>query len=134
MKIVIVDDDESFLSDMPTSGNRVCVETLHVSWEEIAATHNSAFDAAKDILSREPDVIFLDHTLGYKPAGQWRGPETGKDVARELRSLGFGCRLISISSEKQPYCDAYCGKRKMLDMSLSALVEYVTALTAECKA
>ena len=132
MKIIIVDDDGCELTGIAPSEGEVVVETLQVEWNDSNVTHKSAFEAARDILSRNPDVVFLDHDLGYKSPVWGRPPETGKDVAHCLREQGFAGSLVGTSSHNQPYCDVKSGK--VQGEPLSWLVDFVRpALTAESK-
>ncbi len=132
MKIIIVDDDGFELTSIAPSDGEITTGTIRVSWNDDLLTHRSAYDAAQEIISQGPDVVFLDHDLGYKSQVWGRPPETGADVARILRDQGFTGRLIGTSSKDQPYCDAKSGKVRK--KPLSWLVEFARpVLTTENK-
>lgn len=132
MKIIIIDDDGFELTSIASSEGDVVTGTVRVSWNDDLVTHSSAYEAAREILSQGPSVIFLDHDLGYKAQVWGRSPETGADVARALREQGFTGRLIGTSSKDQPYCDAKSGKVRK--KPLSWLVEFIRpTLTVESK-
>jgi len=117
MKILIIDDDGQELMHLAESSGDVSVESLRVCWNDDFQTHSSAYAAVQDILACKPDVIFLDHNLGYKTPPFGQRLEHGGDVARILRDQGFTGRLIGTSSEKQLYCDGKSGKVQRVELS-----------------
>lgn len=117
MKIVIVDDQD--LQFCPKGNEEVKIETIEVSWDK--GTHSSVSEVADQILASEPDVVFLDHTLGFSHA-KIRG--TGEDIAHVLREKGFKGRLVSSSSAPQSYCESFSGKVSF--MKLGEFLQYAT--------
>jgi CheY-like chemotaxis protein len=119
MRIVVVDDQIKDIGvTAQIEGDAQLVPVL-VKWDNnpfedsVTKTHPSVWEAAKDILSHSPDVIFLDHNLGSYVEGKWGFPTTGEDVAYALRAQGFKGRLVGFSSDKNAqssYCDVCAGK------------------------
>lgn len=117
MKVLIIDDEGFELTAIAQSENDVEVETLKVEWNEDSITHTSAHEACVEIMSKKPDLIFLDHDLGWHSAFRNCSPENGKDIARILRDMGFSGRLVGTSSNEQSYCDARSGKVRKKTLS-----------------
>lgn len=112
MKILIVDDDKTYLSKIVVGPD---LQTLRFRISEFARTHPSIEVAVEEAISFHSDVVMLDHDMGaYK----------GRDFARLLKAKGFVGRIVGTSSmtiEQNDYCEKHVGKLRDLNAIIIAL-------------
>jgi DNA-binding NarL/FixJ family response regulator len=66
-------------------------EQFHIPGLRVSV-HAHADDAPGVCAACQPDVVFMDFSLG-------RGRKSGADAIRDLRSAGFAGRIVGISSD-----------------------------------
>jgi chemotaxis response regulator CheB len=93
-KVFIVEDNTNLVANI----SEILADTYEIMSANLEQDMEYVLNQIKDF---KPDVVLLDHFL-----------ETyfyGSDVRRNIS----GMRIVSISSEKQDYCDEHWGKKMM---------------------